>query len=205
MTVENISWSISKKECCRPRRGLNPQSLRLQSDGASNWATEACLTTLGLYMCWAIDTLGNHFADRTHITAVLLFTVPKRHFAAVPFHIPLHDSGAILWLTLRCPSVRTLFQDNSSHSLNQISLKLVRHLDHEVVQHILFWGYGSSNCDRLLVDTLFNNFSDLTLFSDNFSNSFNPIMLKHGGQLDYEPMQRMLLRGYSTHDRVIAL
>ena len=23
MTVENISWSISMKECCRPRRGLN--------------------------------------------------------------------------------------------------------------------------------------------------------------------------------------
>ena len=25
MTVENISWSISTKECCRPRRGLNPR------------------------------------------------------------------------------------------------------------------------------------------------------------------------------------
>ena len=24
MTVENISWSISTKECCRPRRGLKP-------------------------------------------------------------------------------------------------------------------------------------------------------------------------------------
>ena len=41
MTVENISWSISTKECCRPRRGLNPQPPGLQSDGASNWATEA--------------------------------------------------------------------------------------------------------------------------------------------------------------------
>ena len=27
MTVENISWSISTKECCRPRRGLNPRLL----------------------------------------------------------------------------------------------------------------------------------------------------------------------------------
>ena len=41
MIVENISWSISAKECCRPRRGLNPRPPGLQSDGASNWATEA--------------------------------------------------------------------------------------------------------------------------------------------------------------------
>ena len=41
MTVENISRSISTKECCRPRRGLNPRPPGLQSDGASNWATEA--------------------------------------------------------------------------------------------------------------------------------------------------------------------
>ena len=41
MTVENISWSISTKECCWPRRGLNPRPPGLQSDGASNWATEA--------------------------------------------------------------------------------------------------------------------------------------------------------------------
>ena len=40
MTVENISWSISTKECCRPRRGLNPWPPGLQSDGASNRATE---------------------------------------------------------------------------------------------------------------------------------------------------------------------
>ena len=41
MTVENISWSISTKECCRPRRGLKPRPPGLQSDGASKWATEA--------------------------------------------------------------------------------------------------------------------------------------------------------------------
>ena len=34
MTVENISWSISTKECCRPLRvrGLNPRPPGLQSD-----------------------------------------------------------------------------------------------------------------------------------------------------------------------------
>ena len=41
MTVENISWSISTKECYWPRRGLNPWPPGRQSDGASNWATEA--------------------------------------------------------------------------------------------------------------------------------------------------------------------
>ena len=41
ITAQNISWSISTKECCRPRRGLNPRPPGLQSDGASNWATEA--------------------------------------------------------------------------------------------------------------------------------------------------------------------
>ena len=41
MTVENISWSISMKECCQPRQGLNPRAPGLQSDGASNWSTEA--------------------------------------------------------------------------------------------------------------------------------------------------------------------
>ena len=45
MTVENISWSISTKECCRPRRGLNPRPPGLQSDGASKWATEASCTS----------------------------------------------------------------------------------------------------------------------------------------------------------------
>ena len=32
MTVENISWSISTKECCQPRRGSNPRPPGLQSD-----------------------------------------------------------------------------------------------------------------------------------------------------------------------------
>ena len=41
MTVENISRSISTKECCWPQQGLNLRPPGLQSDGASNWATEA--------------------------------------------------------------------------------------------------------------------------------------------------------------------
>ena len=41
MTVENISWSISTKECCRPRRELNPRPPGLQLEGAYNWAIKA--------------------------------------------------------------------------------------------------------------------------------------------------------------------
>ena len=51
MTVENISWSISTKKCCRPWRGLNPQPPGLQSDGVSNWATEAGILTYCLLYC----------------------------------------------------------------------------------------------------------------------------------------------------------
>ena len=50
MTAENISWSISTKECCRPWRALNPRPPGLQSDGASNWATEAGSTASVLYL-----------------------------------------------------------------------------------------------------------------------------------------------------------
>ena len=62
MTVENISWSISTKECCRPRRGLNPQPPGLQSDGASNWATEA-------------DAVGINKFDRVASPEIVAFTI----------------------------------------------------------------------------------------------------------------------------------
>ena len=62
MTVENISWSISTKECCRPRRGLNPRPPGLQSDGASNWATEA---DIGWGKAWAWEAQDDmEAADR---------------------------------------------------------------------------------------------------------------------------------------------
>ena len=50
MTVENISQSMSTKVCCRPRRGLNPRPTGLQSDGASNWATEAGFVSLCMFV-----------------------------------------------------------------------------------------------------------------------------------------------------------
>ena len=44
MTVENISWSISTKECCRPWRGLNPRPPGLQLDGTSRLKTVLLVT-----------------------------------------------------------------------------------------------------------------------------------------------------------------
>ena len=62
MTVENISWSISTNECCRPRQGLNRHlPPGLQSDGASNWATEA-------------GTVRLTVADRTFGRTMFFFT-----------------------------------------------------------------------------------------------------------------------------------
>ena len=68
MTVENISWSISTKECCQPRRGLNPRPPGLQLDGASNRATEAsiftfCTPTSEKMELSKFKVLQNHFRN----------------------------------------------------------------------------------------------------------------------------------------------
>ena len=72
MTVENISWSISTKECCRPRRGLNPRPPGLQSDGASNWATEA-----GFYLVWVCTVCQLPFWGSPDSCGL---TIPLRRF-----------------------------------------------------------------------------------------------------------------------------
>ena len=61
-----------------------------------------------------------------------------------------------------CLSVRSLFPDNSFYSFHWNTSKLGGQLGYEVVQHILFWGFSIPNFDWAI--TLFNNFSDLTLF-----------------------------------------
>ena len=88
MTVENISWSISTKECCRPRRGLNPRPPGLQSDGASNWATDAG-RSLGWY---------SFFAQAKHpyyqvIWVIWLFCAGKKSKS------PYSEHSAVLPLT----------------------------------------------------------------------------------------------------------
>ena len=66
MRVENISWSISTKECWLPRRGLNPRPSGLQSDGASNWATEAGAVCVWVFVCvffffFLLFAINQHF------------------------------------------------------------------------------------------------------------------------------------------------
>ena len=50
-------------------------------------------------------------------------------------------------------SIRLLtfsFPANSSYSLHLIKLKLAIQLDHDVEQHILFWGYSPPNSSRVM-------------------------------------------------------
>ena len=78
MTVENISWSISTKEWCWPRRGLNLRPPGLQSDGTSNWATEAGI-------CEIILKSG-HCPRRSHLKVFLVFALAVILFSrAEPF------------------------------------------------------------------------------------------------------------------------
>ena len=68
MTVENISWSISTKECCTPRWGLNPRPPGLQSDGASNWAIEASV----LRSYGPVNPMGSCRVQSVYLTTRLL-------------------------------------------------------------------------------------------------------------------------------------
>ena len=71
MTVENISWSISTKECCRPRRGLNPRPPGLQSDGY--------FTVNKHPKFWAKITLSAFIISFT-LTLILLAAVHNPYF-----------------------------------------------------------------------------------------------------------------------------
>ena len=54
---QNLAFPhISTKECCRPRQGLNPRPPGLQSDGASNWATEAGQSDVKISKSFQIKT-----------------------------------------------------------------------------------------------------------------------------------------------------
>ena len=63
MTIENISWSISTKECCRPQRGLNPRPSGLQSDGDPTEPPRPA--TLAKSVGIGNGTPWNHFCGRS--------------------------------------------------------------------------------------------------------------------------------------------
>ena len=73
LTVENISWSNSTKECCRPRRGLNPRPPGLQSDGTSKWATEAGLDALIKYWVQFVEAILIDFDGKFWINVMIVY------------------------------------------------------------------------------------------------------------------------------------
>ena len=76
MTVENISWSIPTKECCRPRRGLNPRPPGLQSDGASNWATEAGYLLLFFHKVHVLLNIHVHVFTTSNVAVTIISPHP---------------------------------------------------------------------------------------------------------------------------------
>ena len=82
MTIENISWSISTKECCRPRQGLNPRPPGLQSDGASNWATEAgSYSELGYRTQWCCNCVMQTWVRQCIARMIWVFII----YHKIPF------------------------------------------------------------------------------------------------------------------------
>ena len=98
MTVENISWSISMKECWLPRRGLNPRPPGLQSDGASNWATEAG----AVCVCYFFLCFFFFFFNCLQLTNIFILKIsPKVHINTLEKmqpHFPNHFEQSVLTL-----------------------------------------------------------------------------------------------------------
>ena len=74
MTIENISRSISTKECCGPQQGLNPRPPGLHSDGTSNSATEAGFSYLNFST--KMYAKGTH---KKHLNVALQMIAHNKH------------------------------------------------------------------------------------------------------------------------------
>ena len=88
MTIENISRSISMKDCCRPRQGLNPRPPGLQLDGASNWAAEAgnisrAMIIRRLYYTRFVCTILSFFSTVSFTTS-LFSIIPSLTVLSLP-------------------------------------------------------------------------------------------------------------------------
>ena len=155
MTVENISISISTKECCQPggrgSEGLNPQPPDLQSDAhptepprlAWGYSTPKFDIELSLFikdfqtrLCFQITppsfrrmTIGWHNAYCFKVTV---------------YHILIES------LLLKDSSDMTSVSAKQSYSFHRIGLYLSGQLDHEMVQHILLRGESAHTFDRLI-------------------------------------------------------
>ena len=65
MAVENISWSISTKECCRPRRGLNLRPRRLHVSSRTTHPTEPPRPSQINLVSLAIQNAPSEDSDQT--------------------------------------------------------------------------------------------------------------------------------------------
>ena len=101
------------------------------------------------------------------------------------FSYPPHDGGGLLGYTVQCLSVRTYIPDNSSYSFHRTVFKLGG-------SKVMRW--YSIHCFKVTVHQILVELLHLlTIFRLDFvsSYSFHSVGLKHGGQLDYEVMQRI--------------
>ena len=126
MTVENISWSISTKECCRPRRGLNPRPPRLQSDGASNWATEAGYRyERKMIIAPSKRGIQTHFLFLHENIALHMLSFIKK---LLIFFLFLHKKH-MLWVLIRSASLEVQGASNGYHNIcfhGEIRKKITR-------------------------------------------------------------------------------
>ena len=129
MRVGSISWSISTKECCRPRQRLNPRP-GLQSDGASNWSSHrgqlytallyyyihytACVIHYALYATYFITKYyPTYYCDMRSVLIHLLSCMAmyqlhwKFQLHTVPPCIALHCT--ILFHVLCCTTVWAMY------------------------------------------------------------------------------------------------
>ena len=154
MTVENISWSISTKECCRPRRGLNPRPPGLQSDGASNWATEAgqCILTHTLiYSAWQV------------LIQILISRIFHLSWASRGWW---GDMGKKIWLTV-FPSGNSLISPytQTAASVANVRASYVWHCENRHIQTASFWKYILSYTDSSRYDFFYQQHWYFSYFS----------------------------------------
>ena len=102
MTVENISWSISTKDCCRPRLGLNPQPPGLQSDRVNKYCVwsgsvlfaKAYLSQyLGLLQFVAITT-GWVYTRNVQLKAVMIVLIKSLSYTMIRAHVACDNARA---------------------------------------------------------------------------------------------------------------
>ena len=164
MTVENISWSISAKECCRPRRGLNPRPPVVQLDGASNWATETGRSRVDKSFLAVLKVSGSHSTQtpfvypwmngklrqpREMIGSRISYAIGQ-DTVGYSFHRPI---PARLWDTFNAKIQSTLVISISFFSNNRLSRS-------EKLVPVLAWKSNNryqTNVEKFLL--FFHNFS----------------------------------------------